>query len=103
MSQVGSLGVKITAPVAKHWDARPNIFQHGGRDIGAYQFLTISRSGRQNDAVWIDDGGSAATGDALVPPDTVRDDHVALVFYGAGHCQGAEVLGSRKWPGCGID
>jgi hypothetical protein len=51
-------------------------------NLGLNQFFAISGSGGDDDAVRIDDHGGAAECDAIIGPDPISDDEIALVFNG---------------------
>ena len=51
-------------------------------NLGLNQLFAISGSGGDDDTIGINDHGGAAECDAIVGPDPISDDEIALVFDG---------------------
>ena len=73
--QIGSAVIEYRHALADQVD---DIFGNVALD----QLFPISGSGGDDDAIGIEDHGSAAECNAIIGPDPIRDDEITLVFDG---------------------
>ena len=72
--------VKLFPPTRKDWHPLPHRPKHFLQNLGHGKFLAIRRRSRQNDSVRIDEGRASAKRQAIVGPNSIRDDDVTLIL-----------------------
>src|SRR5437667_688977 len=68
------------------------------RQVGVNQFFAISRGGSNHNPARVDDGGAAAKPQLIVFPDTIRPNHISLVFDCACLRKDTPMFDPREWP-----
>ena len=84
----------------KHGHAAANKIDRLATDVGVNEFLAIGRSRGENRAVRIEKSPRVpAKCHAIIGPDAIGQNEIALVFHGTGEGQHAEMLDPDERPG----